>query len=86
MKYDNMVIGDTIRELRKAKNMTQMELAEKLDISFTHCPQLEQGRHKMSVDLLFRIMTLFQVDANTIFGIRESKEEKNVKLFEEYFL
>ncbi len=63
MKYDNMVIGDTIRELRRANNMIQMELAEKLDISFTHCSQLEQGRHKMSVDLLFRIMTLFQVDA-----------------------
>ncbi len=81
MEYNNMIIGDSIRELRKAHHMTQMELAEKLDISFTHCSQIEQGRHKMSVDLLFRIMTLFQVDANTVLGIRETEEERNAKLF-----
>ena len=76
-----MVIGDSIRELRKAHHMTQMELAEKLDISFIHCSQLGQGRHKMSVDLLFSMMTLFQVDANTILGIKETEEERNAKLF-----
>lgn len=81
MKYNNMIIGDSIRELRKLHHMTQMELAEKLDISFTHCSQLEQGRHKMSVDLLFRIMTLFQVDANTILGIKETEEYRDVELF-----
>lgn len=81
MEYNNIVIGDSIRELRKAHHMTQMELAEKLGISFTHCSQLEQGRHKMSVDLLFRMMTLFQVDANTILGITETEEERNAKLF-----
>lgn len=75
MEYNNIVIGNSIRELRKAHHMTQMELGEKLDISFTHCSQLEQGRHKMSVDLLFRMMILFQVNVNTILGITETEEE-----------
>lgn len=29
----------------------------------------------MRVDLLFQMMTLFQVDANTILGIKETEEE-----------
>lgn len=81
MKYDNIVVRDSIRKLRKSHHMTQMELAEKLDISFTHCSQLKQGCHKMSVDLLFRMMTLFQVDANTILCIRETEEDRNANPF-----
>lgn len=35
----------------------------------------------MSVDLLFHMMTLFQVDANIILGVEETEEERNAKLF-----
>lgn len=75
MTYDNWVIGDAIRYLRKKHHLTQVEMAEKLNVSVIHYSQIEQGRHKMSIDLLYKMMTVFDVDANTILGIKNRMEE-----------
>lgn len=76
MEYNPLLVGEFLRNLRKSHHLTQMELAEQLDISFIHYSQIEQGRHRMSINLLFRIMTLFQIDANSILGIRTAKEKE----------
>lgn len=74
MLYDNLGVGDSIRYLRKKQYLTQVEMAEKLDISVIHYSQIEQGRHKMSIDLLYKMMTVFCVDANTVLGIKQRTE------------
>lgn len=76
MEYNSLLVGERLRNLRKSHYLTQMELAEQLDISFIHYSQIEQGRHRISINLLFRIMTLFQIDANSILGIRTTKEKE----------
>ncbi len=43
-------VGIRISELRKAKNMTQMELADKMDISFQAVSNWERG----SIDKSYR--------------------------------
>lgn len=68
-KYDRFAISSTIKDLRENKKLTQFELAEKLEISTAHYSQIEQGRHGMSLDVLFEIMNFFDVDANTILGV-----------------
>ena len=73
MEYNPLLVGERLRNLRKSHHLTQMELAEQLDISFIHYSQIEQGRHRISINLLFRIMTLFKIDANSILGIRTAK-------------
>ena len=70
-KYDKFAVSNIIRELRKNKNLTQTELAEELAISAAHYSQIEQGRHGMSMDVLFDLMNCFGVDANTILGLQE---------------
>ena len=78
MEYNPLLVGENLRNLRKLHHLTQMELAEQLDISFIHYSQIEQGRHRISMNLLFRIMALFQVDANNILGIKISKETEGL--------
>lgn len=73
MTYDSWCVGDAIRSLRKNQHLTQVEMAEMLDVSVIHYSQIEQGRHKMSIDLLYKMMTVFAVDANTILGIRHKE-------------
>lgn len=78
--YNQYSVGDSLRELRKNKNMTQYEMADKLEISYTHYAQIEQGKHKMSVDLLLKMMFVLSADANTILGVEN--ETKNDSSFE----
>ena len=41
--FDTKIIGKKIAALRKAKDMTQMELADKLGISFQAVSNWERG-------------------------------------------
>ena len=66
MKYDPFEIGGLIQDIRKENSLTQNDMAEKLDISVAHYSKIEQGKHGISLELLFRIMTILDVDANTV--------------------
>ena len=45
-------IGQRIRKYRKACNMSQDELAEKVGISVTHMSHIETGNTKLSLNVL----------------------------------
>lgn len=63
------VIGNKLRELREAKKVTQLQEVEALDVSYTHYAKIEEGMRGMSLQMLFKLMTYFETDANTILGI-----------------
>ncbi|MBQ9428363.1 MAG: helix-turn-helix transcriptional regulator [Clostridia bacterium] len=48
-------IGQKIKEQRKARQITQEVLAEKLDVSVGYISQVERGITKISLDLLDRL-------------------------------
>lgn len=48
-------IGLRIYEIRKAKNITQEELAEKSGISRVNISKIENGKYNVSIDLLNKI-------------------------------
>jgi HTH-type transcriptional regulator, competence development regulator len=43
-----MTLGERIRELRKAKNLNQSELADKVGINFTYLSKIENDRVESS--------------------------------------
>ena len=51
--------------------MTAEDLGAELGVSTSHISQIEQGCRKMSVDLLYRLMEVLSVDANTLLAISE---------------
>ena len=63
----------TIRELRKAKNLTQAQLAKLLGVSTGIIGHLENGRMKISDRIADKIWEVFGAE------VREAEERKPVK-------
>jgi transcriptional regulator with XRE-family HTH domain len=68
-----MTFGQRLRELRKAKSMTQRELAEKTGISFAYVSKLETGampppREKIILTLA-KVLDANDADMDELFGL-----------------
>lgn len=74
MRYEGWKAGKEIRLLRKQKGLTLEESSFRLGMSPSHINQLELGNRKMSIDLFYKLMDEFEVDANTILKIPTKKE------------
>ena len=70
MIYNIYAVGDSLRNIRKKYRYTQNDMAESLGISYTHYSQIEQGRHRMSMQLMMKIVSKYGVDPNSLLGIQ----------------
>jgi len=61
-------IANVIKNIRIAHGLTQEQLAEMIDRSPGHVGMLEQGRATPSYDVMEKLITEFDVDANLFFG------------------
>lgn len=61
-------IGKRIRALRKERNMTRRELADKLHCSLTMIAKYETGKSVPRSDTVARIGELFGVSADWLMG------------------
>ena len=52
---DYYAIGQRIRKRRKAQNLSQEQLAERIGISTTHMSHIETGNTKLSLSVLVDI-------------------------------
>lgn len=55
MKPDNKRIGQIIKEARKARDMTQMELSELIGVSYQQVQKYEKGGDNISIGRLKQI-------------------------------
>jgi len=60
-------LGKRIQKLRKERELTQEELAEKLNISRTHMGHIEQGRKAPSLKLMDKIARVLKVKVQELF-------------------
>lgn len=58
---DYYKIGQRIRKIRKAHNLSQEELAEKVNISTTHMSHIETGNTKLSLPVLVDVAAALEV-------------------------
>ena len=68
MKYNKYIVSENIKNLRAEKGITAFELSEALDCSISHISQIEQGKRKMSVELLCEMAEYFETDTDSILG------------------
>lgn len=66
MAIDNIAIGQRIHYFRKKKGLSQMALAEKIEISPTYMSYLETGMRSMGVETLIRIANALNVSADEL--------------------
>ncbi len=64
-----------IKDLRQKHDLTQDELAEKLEVSRQTIISLEKGRYNPSLILSYKIAKLFEMQIEDVFVFEE--EEKN---------
>lgn len=66
MELDYYKIGQKIRKARKAADLSQEQLAEKVNISVTHMSHIETGNTKLSLPVLVDIAWALQVRTDTL--------------------
>ena len=63
-KFDYSVLGNKIRQARKAKNMTQEQLAEACDLSTAHIGHIERGTRALSIESLILISRVLNISTD----------------------
>lgn len=83
MNIDYKLIGKRIQTCRKAKSITQEQLAEKLDVTVGYISQLERGITKINLDTLAKISTVIEVELPHL--LSDSTVHQNTYLSGELF-
>ena len=61
-------IGSRLRELRKERRLTQAELARQIGIQQSDLSRMEKGEYRVSLDNLFKILGVFELDLADFFA------------------
>ena len=81
-----LLVGDRIRILRKDRNLTQAELAASIGIQQSDLCRMENGEYKVSLETLFKILSIFQINISEFFHEETppSISEKDVDFLREF--
>mgnify|MGYP001031258142 FL=1 len=66
--------GNTLRTLRRKEDMTQAELAQKLDVTKSVISAYENGLRLPSYDILIHISRIFRVSTDYLLGLERRQE------------
>ena len=82
MRHDLKECGKRIQQLRKERELTQEQLAEKLNVSQNTIAKIESGLRRPSIDFLLEISFFFNVSTNyLVFGVHaEDVEDEKYRL------
>jgi transcriptional regulator with XRE-family HTH domain len=76
-------VGARLRRLRKERHLTQTELARQIGIQQSDLSRMEQGEYRVSLDNLFKILAVFDLDINEFFEHRTAEPEERRPLSRE---
>ena len=77
-KMNQQIIGKFISHKRKEKNLTQEQLAEKLDVSTTFIGQIERAKGIPSLETLVKIANVLETSTDSLlFGDLNTKSGNN---------
>lgn len=78
-------IGERITSLRKAKNLSQDELAKKIDASRVMIGKYERGDNLPSIEVILKLAKAFEVSVDFLLGegLNASYDKEMVKRLDE---
>jgi|GEM_PF-709002 len=59
-------LGEKLRTLRKRQRLTQTQVAEMLEVDYTHVGKMERGERKPGLETLAKIAQLFKVSTDLL--------------------
>lgn len=71
-----LAIAQRVTALRKARGITQVELAERLDMSQALVSKYENGEVLLHAELLAQLATILDVSADELLGLRRKRARK----------
>jgi len=71
---ETMAIGKRLAQLRKARGVTQMELAKKLGLSQNAISAYERGVARISAPMLLKLADALGISAEEIIGSKKAKD------------
>ena len=82
MRFDDkLFIAEKIKYYRKKANLTQAELAEKVDLSVQHISRIESGCYIPSLKSFFMIITILKIDLKEFgFNVERTNNQNKDKL------
>jgi len=69
-------VGRRIAELRKARGLTQQDLADRLDMGMSQMQRLERGRHAPTLGTIWRIAKALRVEPVQLFVTPEATAKR----------
>ncbi|MFR2534254.1 MAG: helix-turn-helix domain-containing protein [Clostridia bacterium] len=76
MAIDYTVIGERLKKARKAKKLTQEDLAEQLDVSIAFLSRIERGSSQVNLKRLTQICEILEISEGDILNGVSSKSNK----------
>ena len=67
-KRQSLLVGSRIRSLRKDRALTQADLAHRIDIQQSDLCRMENGEYKVSLETLFKILSIFEMNIADFFN------------------
>ncbi len=74
------IIGKKIKELRIKNNLTQNDLAKKLNVTYQAVSKWENGKNLPDLSILKDICSLFNIELNDLIGIEKKKKVNKLLL------
>lgn len=71
-----LAIAQRVATLRKARGITQVELAERLDMSQALVSKYESGEVLLHAELLAQLATILDVSADELLGLRGKRTRR----------
>jgi len=69
-------IGERIARLRKARGMTQAELAQQIEVSQNVISNYEAGTVRLSADMAIKLAKALKVSTDELLGVKNSSENE----------
>lgn len=71
-----MPVSNKVREIRKARGITQLKLAEELQVTRQTLTAIENNKYNPSLELALKITKYFDMDIDQIFILEDDNYEK----------
>ncbi len=80
------LVGRKIRELRKERKLTQIELSSRIGVQQSDLSRMEQGEYRVSLDTLFKILGEFGMTIGEFFDdvTRESFSPREARVIDDF--
>ena len=66
MELDKKALGERISQYREKRGITQMKLAEDLDVSPTHVSYMEEGKRGLTLERLILVTNVLHVSTDQL--------------------